>query len=96
MAMADRKVFVGNLPPTSFTNKNLTDFFAKFGAVDDAFVIRDAVTNVGRRCGIVTFKSVDTAEKVTSFFTSCIMSSKNRITIVFFNICYQGCPLLPL
>ena len=60
------KVFVGNLPPTSFTDKNLREFFEKFGGVDDAFVLRDARTNVGRRCGIVTFKTFETAWMVNN------------------------------
>jgi RNA-binding protein Musashi len=60
----DKKVFVGNLPPTSFTNKGLREFFEKFGPVRDAFVLRDAQTNRGRRCGIVTFDDSETAEHV--------------------------------
>ena len=60
----DQKVFVGNIPPTSFTSNDLRRFFSKFGDVVDAFVLRDGKTNVGRRCGIVTFKSAETAEEV--------------------------------
>jgi RNA recognition motif-containing protein len=59
--MDDRKVFVGNVPPSSLTQKNLVTFFKKFGPIEDAFIIRDALTNAGRRCAIVTFVTQETA-----------------------------------
>ena len=60
--MEERKIFVGNLPPTSFTDKNLIDFFKNFGNVVDAFIVRDARSNVGRRCGFVTFETREMAD----------------------------------
>ena len=59
--MEERKVFVGNVPPSSFTQKNLVTFFEKFGPIEDAFIIRDPLTNAGRRCAIVTFVTQETA-----------------------------------
>ncbi len=59
--MEERKVFVGNVPPSSFRQKDLITFFQKFGPIEDAFIIRDALTNAGRRCAIVTFVTQETA-----------------------------------
>jgi RNA recognition motif-containing protein len=82
--MEGRKIFVGNLPPTSFTDKNLIDFFQKFGNVIDAFIIRDARSNVGRRCGFVTFESdeiVDQLKQLSSHHPSLKLKGNRFLRI---------------
>jgi RNA recognition motif-containing protein len=77
--MEERKIFVGNLPPTSFTDKNLIDFFQKFGNVVDAFIIRDAQSNVGRRCGFVTFEKRRNSRSLeATLLSSSVVKNKRK------------------
>lgn len=46
------KLFVGSLPRT-ITEDELREFFAKFGAITEVFVMRDSATGTGRGCAFV-------------------------------------------
>ncbi|XP_017141266.1 ribonucleoprotein RB97D [Drosophila miranda] len=60
-----RKIFIGGLP-TQTTPETLREFFSKFGAVADAVVMRDPVSNHSRGFGFVTFVDPGSVEKVQS------------------------------
>lgn len=46
------KLFVGSLPRT-ITEDELREFFSKFGAITEVFVMRDTATGTGRGCAFV-------------------------------------------
>lgn len=57
------KVYVGNLP-YSFTNDDLRNLFAAFGAVRLAEIVNDRATNRSRGFGFVELDSADAVQQV--------------------------------
>ncbi|XP_022229850.2 LOW QUALITY PROTEIN: ribonucleoprotein RB97D [Drosophila obscura] len=60
-----RKIFIGGLP-TQTSPETLRNFFSQFGAVADAVVMRDPVSNHSRGFGFVTFVDPGSVENVQS------------------------------
>ena len=63
MMDSSKKIFVGGLEP-SVTDKDLIDFFSKFGEVKDASVLFDNNRNASRGFGFVTFEDQKTVEQL--------------------------------
>eukprot|EP00457_Paulinella_chromatophora_P004367 gb/GEZN01004379.1/.p1 GENE.gb/GEZN01004379.1/~~gb/GEZN01004379.1/.p1 ORF type:complete len:499 (+),score=34.10 gb/GEZN01004379.1/:161-1657(+) len=55
-----RKIFVGGIPWLT-TDEELRVYFAKYGTVVDATIVRDSQTGVSRGYGFVTFKEPEAA-----------------------------------
>ncbi|XP_017021443.1 ribonucleoprotein RB97D isoform X1 [Drosophila kikkawai] len=66
-----RKIFVGGLS-TQTTAGTVRKFFEQFGAVADAVVMRDPVTNHSRGFGFVTFAEPQSVENVQGARPHCI------------------------
>lgn len=60
-----RKLFVSGFP-IDFTNKELTDYFTKFGRVSNAFIIKDPDTSKNKNYGYVIFEEVSGLENALS------------------------------
>eukprot|EP01134_Creolimax_fragrantissima_P007802 CFRG7802T1 len=58
-----KKIFVGGLSPET-TEESLTDFFSKFGAVDDVVIMKDKITQRVRGFGFVTFSDDKVVDEV--------------------------------
>jgi len=58
-----RKIFVGGLSP-DVTDKELSDYFSKFGTVKDSVIMIDRKTSRSRGFGFVTFESDDSLNSV--------------------------------
>ena len=57
-----KNIYVGNLP-FSTTDSELTEMFAPYGAVKDARVIKDRITERSRGFGFVEMESDEEADK---------------------------------
>lgn len=57
-----KKLFVGGIPYGT-NDEALREFFLKFGAIKEAVVIRDRITQESKGYGFVTFHDKDCAEK---------------------------------
>ena len=70
-----RKIFVGGLAP-EVTEKDLLEYFSKFGPVKDSVVMIDRKTSRSRGFGFVTFDSDDALNTVSlgciQFLQSCM------------------------
>jgi len=60
-----RRIFVGGLPPT-VTEEEFKDWASKFGEVEDAIILYDAVSNKSRGFGFVSFKDEESVARVLS------------------------------
>jgi RNA recognition motif-containing protein len=58
-----RKVFVGGIP-YDLTKSEFTEYFVKFGEIEDCIIMLDKTTGNPRGFGFVTFNGEDAAEKV--------------------------------
>ena len=58
-----RKIFVGGLP-RELGDEEFREFFAKFGDITDAIIIKEAATQRPRGFGFVTFKDSKAVTKV--------------------------------
>lgn len=56
------KLYVGNISWNS-TSESLKEYFEQFGAVEDAFIMKDKVTRRSKGFGFVTFTNEDDALK---------------------------------
>ena len=65
---SERRVFVGGLP-RSVTDDTLGWFFSRWGAVEEANVVRDPLTGASRRFGFVAFARAESAATVKSLGT---------------------------
>ena len=63
MMDSSKKIFVGGLEP-SVTEKDLFDFFSKFGEVKDASVLIDNNRNVSRGFGFVSFEDKNIVDEL--------------------------------
>jgi RNA recognition motif-containing protein len=63
MMDSSKKIFVGGLEP-SVTEKDLIDFFSKYGKVKDASVLFDNNRNASRGFGFVSFEDKDVVDKL--------------------------------
>jgi RNA recognition motif-containing protein len=63
MMDSSKKIFVGGLEP-SVTDKDLIDFFSKFGEVKDASVLFDNNRNASRGFGFVSFEDKNVVDKL--------------------------------
>ena len=63
MMDTSKKIFVGGLEP-SVTEKDLFDFFSKFGEVKDASVLIDNNRNVSRGFGFVSFEDKNIVDEL--------------------------------
>ena len=61
MMDSSKKIFVGALDP-SVTDKDLIDFFSKYGTVKEASVLFDNNRNLSRGFGFVTFEDKKTVD----------------------------------
>ena len=70
------KIFVGGLHPET-TEKDLTDFFSRFDAIENATVMRDKSRNdVSRGFAFVTFRTQEGAERACVERFSELMSRR--------------------
>ncbi len=56
------KLYVGNISWNS-TSESLKEYFEQFGAVEDAFIMKDKVTRRSKGFGFVTFTNEEDALK---------------------------------
>ncbi|MDX9971048.1 MAG: RNA-binding protein [Candidatus Gracilibacteria bacterium] len=56
------KLYVGNISWNS-TSESLKEYFEQFGAVEDAFIMKDKVTRRSKGFGFVTFTNEEDAQK---------------------------------
>lgn len=56
------KLYIGNLS-WQMSDQELRDFFAQYGEVEDAFILRDRATGRSKGFGFVTFVNEDDAKK---------------------------------
>lgn len=56
------KLYVGNISWNT-TSESLKEYFEQFGAVEDAFIMKDKVTRRSKGFGFVTFTNEDDALK---------------------------------
>lgn len=66
------RIFVARIP-AHVTDEQFRSYFAQYGAVQDAYMPKDASKNGHRGIGFVTFASPDSVEKVR--LEHCILSS---------------------
>lgn len=62
METNESKVYVGNLP-FSFTQKELSEIFSKYGEITEATVITNKFSGRSKGFGFVTFAKKEDAEK---------------------------------
>lgn len=60
---AHKKIFIGGLDP-SITTDELKGYFEQIGPVMEASVLKDAITDISRGFGFVTFEHAEDSEKV--------------------------------
>ena len=63
MMDSSKKIFVGGLEP-SVTEKDLIEFFSKYGEVKDASVLFDNNRNASRGFGFVSFEDKNVVDKL--------------------------------
>ena len=73
-----KKLFVGNLP-WSVSTEELQDLFAKFGAIEDAVVIRDKMSNRSKGFGFVTFTEEADADTAIAEMHEQEVSGRNIV-----------------
>eukprot|EP01104_Vermistella_antarctica_P000714 TRINITY_DN10839_c0_g1_i1.p1 TRINITY_DN10839_c0_g1~~TRINITY_DN10839_c0_g1_i1.p1 ORF type:complete len:115 (-),score=25.47 TRINITY_DN10839_c0_g1_i1:274-576(-) len=59
--MSLNRLFVGSIP-YNCTKQVLADYFARFGVINNAYVVMDKMTGRSRGFGFVEFESSDTAQ----------------------------------
>ncbi|CAF0761386.1 unnamed protein product [Rotaria sp. Silwood1] len=59
----DKKMFIGGLSWQT-TPENLKNYFSQFGEVLECMIMKDAITKRSRGFGFITFKDVNSVEKV--------------------------------
>lgn len=73
--MNKRRVFIGNVSK-EINNKDLTEYFSKFGEVKSAYLLKDYKIDENRRYGFVVFKDIPPAIEVTKFREHIIKGNK--------------------
>lgn len=72
------KLFVGNLD-WGTTNEELQELFAKYGEVEEAFIVRDKFTHRSKGFGFVTFTNEEEAEKAKAELNEQEFKGRNII-----------------
>ena len=72
------KLFVGNLD-WGTTNEELQELFAKYGEVEEAFIVRDKFTHRSKGFGFVTFTNEEEAEKAKNELNEQEFKGRNII-----------------
>jgi len=72
------KLFVGNLD-WGTTNEELQELFAKYGEVEEAFIVRDKFTHRSKGFGFVTFTNEEEAEKAKTELNEQEFKGRNII-----------------
>ena len=75
MIDSSKKIFVGGLEP-SVTEKDLIEFFSKFGKVKDASVLFDNNRNASRGFGFVSFEDKNVIENLVNNNNFVLKGSK--------------------
>ena len=62
---AHKKIFIGGLD-ASISTAELKGYFEQIGPVMEACVLKDAITEISRGFGFVTFENAEDSERVVS------------------------------
>jgi RNA recognition motif-containing protein len=71
-----KKLYVGGIPYSS-TNEGLKAHFEQAGAVDEAMIIMDRMTNRSKGFGFVTMSSDEDAQKAIEMFHGKPLEGRN-------------------
>ncbi len=71
-----KKLYVGGIPYSS-TNESLKAHFEQAGAVDEAMIIMDRMTNRSKGFGFVTMSSDEDAQKAIDMFHGKPLEGRN-------------------
>ena len=85
MMDSSKKIFVGGLEP-SVTEKDLIDFFSKYGKVKDASVLFDNNRNASRGFGFVSFEDKNVVDKLVKENNHIKSTKIYKLWIKYFNM----------
>ncbi|KAI8905532.1 putative RNA-binding protein [Gorgonomyces haynaldii] len=73
---AFNKIYVGNLA-WGATEDSIRSSFAKFGAINDCFIVRDRLSGRSKGFGFVTFQEKDSADAAIKEMNEAVFEGRN-------------------